>query len=121
FPPQTSRGAEIDAFVELLRGVLARRSAVYVSAPITSGRRFVEWYARTRNRHVSAEEYSRDHSQHVVEPNRRSVVALVTKARELASGPVIDPTAVGNIEGWTQGDYRTAWARVIEEFAHTVV
>jgi hypothetical protein len=121
FPPQTSRVAEIDAFLELLRGVLANRSAVYVSAPITSGRRFVEWYARRENSDVSSEEYQRDHVQSVIGPNRSAAVALVKKARDVTSGPVIDPTAVGNIEGWTQGDYRTAWARVIEKFANTVV
>src|SRR5688572_18510933 len=105
FPPQTSRVAEIDAFLELLRGVLANRSAVYVSAPITSGRRFVEWYARRENSDVSSEQYQRDHVQSVIGPNRSAAVALVKKARDVSSGPVIDPTAVGNIEGWTQGDY----------------
>jgi hypothetical protein len=28
---------------------------------------------------------------------------------------------VGDIKGWTQPDYRTAWARIIEEFARAVV
>jgi hypothetical protein len=121
FPPQTSRIAEIEAFVELLRGVMSNRSATYVSAPITSGRRFVEWYARRRHHRVSSEEYLREHSEQVIGPNRSSAVALVNRAREIADGPVIDPTAVTNIEGWTQGDYRTAWARVIEEFAKAVV
>ena len=38
YPPQTTRGAEIDAFIELFRGVFPGREALYVSAPITSGR-----------------------------------------------------------------------------------
>src|SRR5437773_5702026 len=121
FPPQTSRGAEIDALIEMLRGVFPRRSALYVSAPITSGRRFVEWYARREDLGGSAEQYQRDHLENVVVPNRSAAVALVSRARAATSEFVIDPTAVGHIEGWTQGDYRTAWAHVIVEFANVVV
>ena len=121
FPPQTSRGAEVDALIEMLRGVFPRRSALYVSAPITSGRRFVEWYARRGNVGGSAEQYKRDHLENVVVPNRSAAVALVSRARAATSEFVIDPTAVGHIEGWTQGDYRTAWAHVIVEFASVVV
>lgn len=121
FPPQTSRGAEIEALIELLRGVFPDRGALYVSAPITSGQRFVEWYSRRRNLAGLTEEYRREHLNEVVGPNRNAASALIKKARQIDSRPVIDPTAVGDIEGWTQGDYRTAWARIIEEFARAVV
>ncbi len=121
FPPQTSRGAEIEALIELLRGVFPGRVALYVSSPITTGQRFVDWYSRQRNLAASAEQYRREHLNKVVAPNRSAASALITRAREIDSGPVIDPTAVGDIEGWTQGDYRTAWARIIEEFARAVV
>src|SRR2546428_14003541 len=121
FPPQTSRGAEIEALIELLRGVFPGRVALYVSAPITTGQRFFDWYSRRRNLAGSAEQYRREHLNEVVAPNRSAASALVKGVREIHSGHVIDPTAVGDIEGWTQGDYRTAWARVIEEFARAVV
>jgi hypothetical protein len=121
FPPQTSRGAEIEALVELLRGVLPKRVALYVSAPITSGRRFVDWYSGGRSPAGLEEEYQREHLSKVVAPNREAASALVRRVRETCSEPVIDPTTVDEIEGWTQGDYRRAWARIIEEFAHAVV
>jgi len=121
FPPQTSRGAEIEALVELLRGVFPDRVALYVSAPITTGQRFIDWCTRYRNLTSSAEEYLRENLRDVVTPNRNAANVLVKRARQIHSGPVIDPAAVGSIEGWTQGDYRTAWARIIEEFARAVV
>lgn len=121
FPPQTSRGAEIEALIELLRGVFPDRVALYVSAPITTGQRFVDWYSRRRNVAGSTEPYRREHLNEVVAANRDAASTLIKRAREIHSGPVIDPTAVGDIEGWTQGDYRTAWARIIEEFARRVV
>jgi hypothetical protein len=121
FPPQTSRGAEIEALVELLRGVFPKRAALYVSAPITSGQRFVEWYSRRHNLVGLAQQDQREHLREVVAPNRNAAGALVTRVRETCSDPVIDPTTVGDIEGWTQGDYRNAWARIIEEFVRAVV
>lgn len=121
FPPQTSRAAEIEAFIELLRGVLPNRNALYVSAPITSGRRFVEWRSQGHHLSFSDERYYREHLEHVVIPNRNAVAALVKEARNVTAGFVIDPTAVGQIETWSQGDYRTVWARVIEQFVETVI
>jgi hypothetical protein len=122
FPPETSRGAEIEALVELLRGVFPERVALYVSAPITSGQRFVDWYSRNRNlAGLGDEQFRREHGKEVVAPNRIAASALIKRVRGIDSGPVIDPTAVRDIEGWTQGDYRTAWARIIEEFARAVV
>ena len=122
FPPQTSRCAEIEALVELLRGVFPDRVALYVSAPITSGQRLVDWYARRRNLGgLEEEQFWRERRNEVVAPNRNAASALMKRIRGIDSGPVIDPTAVGDIEGWTQGDYRTAWARIIEEFARAVI
>src|SRR5208337_823512 len=122
FPPQTSRGAEIEALVEMLRGVFPDRVALYVSAPITSGQRFVDWYGRNPNlAGLKEEQFRREHHNQVVAPNLIAANALIKRIRGIDSGPVIDPTAVGGIEGWTQGDYRTAWARIIEEFVRAVV
>src|SRR5262245_36356804 len=104
FPPQTTRADQVEAVIELLRGVIPGRFAIYVSSPITSGRRFVEWYERHGQKSGSADFDHAAHFQHVVEPNRAAAAALVRKARELNRGFVIDPTAVGVIEGWNQGD-----------------
>src|SRR5262245_8992789 len=120
FPPETSRPAEIESFLAMFHSVFPSRTALYVSAPITSGRRFVEWYVRLSDVDASTKQYQRDHLENVVTPNRNAAVALVTTARA-RSRSVIDPTAVNHIEGWTQGDYRNAWARVIEEFVQAVV
>src|SRR5262247_3584515 len=46
FPPQTTRQSELDAITEFYRGVIGSRRAVYVSAPITSGRRLIDWLAK---------------------------------------------------------------------------
>src|SRR5437867_7673831 len=122
FPPEATRSAEIDAVVDFYRGVLRPKTAVYVSAPITSGRRFIEWLGGRRQRPpLDQTEYREEHFRNVVVPNRKSVRALVDSTTKGFGHPVIDPTAVGDLPGWKQGDYRIAWARIIEEFARLVL
>jgi hypothetical protein len=121
YPPQTTRGAEIDAFIELFRGLFPGREALYVSAPITSGRRLINWISRNPAATDALNQYQHEHSREVVAPNRDAASGLVMRARATHSGPVIDPTVVSDIEGWTQGDYRAAWSRVIQEFVRSVV
>jgi hypothetical protein len=121
YPPQTARSAEIEAFIELLRGLFPERLALYVSAPITSGQRFINWISRRPHLTDVLDQYEREHSREVVAPNRDAASSLVFRARAAHLGPVIDPTVVGDIDGWTQGDYRTAWARVIQEFVRAVI
>jgi hypothetical protein len=122
FPPESTRLSEVDAVMEFLRSVIRPKTAVYVSSPITSGRRFVQWAAvKGRPRASRGDDDRAAHNEHVIEPNRKSAQALVTRLRQNGQAPVIDPTAVGDVASWRQDDYRVAWGRVIHEFAHSVV
>jgi hypothetical protein len=123
FPPEATRVAEIDAIVEFFRGLLQPRSAIYVSAPITSGRRFVDWLItfRRQNPVATDADYRSEQAERVIRPNRESIRTLVASVRKQYNAAVIDPTSVGDLPAWNQGDYRSAWAKIIEQFAHTVV
>jgi hypothetical protein len=123
FPPESTRAAEIEAIVEFFSGILQPKSAVYVSAPITSGRRFVDWLTNFRQQDVVAteEQYRREHAERVIRANREGIRALVANVRKRYGAQVIDPTTVGELSSWTQNDYRAAWAKIIEAFAHTVL
>lgn len=120
--PRAQRPAEVERLAGFLSAVLADRSAVYVSAPITSGRRHSEWHPAEAHRLSSAPaDYWQAHRAHVVEPNRNHAKEVVARIRLSERRPVIDPTAVPDIDGWTQDDYRLLWARVIERYAALVV
>lgn len=106
----------------ILASMIDGRSAVYMSAPITSGKRFVEW----RRRHKDDADSSRPADQAefqraVVEPNRVHARSIAQGLRGLFKSVLIDPTAVADIDGWTQDDYRHLWARMLEEYAEKIV
>jgi hypothetical protein len=104
----------------VFRTVVEQRSAYYVSTPITTGRRFVKWRSATALAEVDPR-YVDEHRRRVIQVNFEEVRPFVHSLRRRLSVPVIDPTALDDIPGWTQEDYRSLWARVIERYVDTVV
>jgi len=121
FPPQIRdvRGSEIA--LGALSAVISARTAVYVSSPITTGKRFAEWAQSRYNMGSSTESYRDEHRREVISYNLAAARPVVDKLRREAGATVIDPTAFEDIQGWTQDDYRAFWARVIERYAYRVV
>ncbi|SRR6266705_68480 len=126
FPPQPGHPSEINGMVEAFASVVEGRTAWYVSSPLTTGRRAFEWH--TRNGSASADGRDRQGARgsgsflsEVVEPNRAQAAKYVRDLRARAGQVVIDPTALEDIPGWNQDDYRHFWGRVIEGFAGTVI
>jgi hypothetical protein len=122
FPPTPTHKDKIDTVVKVLASVVDGRTAVYLSAPITSGKRFLEWCTHL-NKDLSpfSSQYRDAHIREVIEPNRRHTRALVQKLRCTLPDVLFDPTAVMDLPDWTQGDYRHLWARIIEQYVKTAV
>jgi hypothetical protein len=116
YPPVTERPSEVEAFVAGLSSVLDRGTAIYVSSPLTSGRRAAEWHLQN-GRDENPEGFRR----HVFALNRADAACFAQELRARTHREVIDPGAVDDLEGWTQNDYRVCWGRVIQEYAKTVV
>jgi hypothetical protein len=122
FPPATTHEREVEALLNILNSVIVGRSAVYVSAPITSGRRLAQWIgSRNIEFDPSHPENYAEFQREVLEPNCAHAQDIISKLRKEFSTVVIDPTALKDIDGWTQDDYRYLWARVIKRYATTVV
>src|SRR5262249_17547549 len=101
--------------------VVTDRTAVYLSAPITTGHRFSVWRSALQRPPDEADpEYRANHLREVIEPNRREVERLVTRLRQ-RHAVVMYPTAFPDVSGWTPSDYRVVWAMVIEHYAAKVV
>ncbi len=109
-----SKRTEIERMVAMLGSVLQPRSATYVSSPITSGRRLLHW-------HISPQRTEQRFEEMVLRPNLEDAVTAITRIRASVRQPVIDPTALPSLVGWSQDDYRYLWRLVIESFANEVV
>lgn len=121
FPPRSTHEREIEALLNVLNSVVDG-AAIYLSAPITSGRRFSAWYAsRNGAAKLADPEAHEEFVREVVERNRAHAHQLAQQLRHACQETVIDPTAMKDVSGWTQDDYRDFWGRVIEKYASRVV
>jgi len=116
---------DIDFLLAVYRSALDDSSALYCSAPITSGRRFIRW-VRERSNDIrdiehAAVEHADEHRAQVVEPNLEHASAVIRRLRQLSPIPVIDPTVVPHVPVWTQEDWLRFWERVIARFVIGVV
>lgn len=105
--------------LEALGSVTERRAAIYVSSPLTTGVRAFEWHRRCTQ--ASGDGQTDTFQSDVIEPNREEAARFARQLRATSNKVVIDPTAMGDLEGWTQSDYRFFWGRVIEEYCNEVV
>jgi hypothetical protein len=120
YEPVSHRPHEIEQACAVFASVVDARTAMYVSAPLTSGRQVNA--IRLRFELPSTEPLPRHHLlEYVIAPNRERARAVVRRLRAEFSVPVIDPTALPDLEDWTQEDYYLLWGRVIERYAGTVV
>jgi hypothetical protein len=122
FPPKTNYEREAQAALEFLISVIGKEKAVYMSAPITSGKRLIEFHKKNGSHLKPKYIYStKDISIQVAKYNRLHAEDIAKKVRRKINGMVIDPTLVADLNGWTQDDYRFLWGKVIEKYASTVV
>jgi hypothetical protein len=118
-PSTDQRAREIMLMREALAAACDPRDTWYVSTPITTGRRLAEWRS-SRSFVDEGEPGHRDSlNDNVIAPNSAAAKDVVDRLRS-AGRVVINPAAVGALEGWTQTDYHVLWADVIERYVSTV-
>jgi hypothetical protein len=120
--------SRIDLAEHMLRAmssIIATKGAIYCSAPITSGRRHLQWLSKNGLSYDNVDdlpsEHALSHRDAVVRKNREHARAVVADLRERSTVPVIDPTAMGHIPGWSQANWLDFWQSVIAKFAIRVV
>lgn len=114
----------ISAMLEVYKSVLNQNEVFYCSAPITSGKRYIDWLDRIEKKFVdidSADKSDREsHFTEVIEPNRKHAQHFISQLRKQTGQIVIDPTVLPQIPDWKQQDWHSFWRQVIEKYASTV-
>jgi hypothetical protein len=107
------------------KSVIPDKNAIYCSGAITSGRRAITWLANNRLSgyeadHIPSELYKSFQAE-VVEDNIRELRTAAMSLRSISFRPVIDPSALPHVNGWTQENWRHFWASVISTFVSEIV
>ncbi len=106
----------INDMAATLAAVLPGRSSVYASAPITSGKRFVDFCETDRD---LASDDPEAYRERVIEPNLEEARSFAAAVRSKYGNRVIDPSRLPLLNGWSQAHYYSLWAEVVR--LHTAV
>jgi hypothetical protein len=107
--------ANINEMLSVFDCMIHANEATYISIPITTGLRFLDWYKREGKNAVSTEEYNDLHYKHVMLENINASAYFVEQVRKVKSNVVIEPTKLA-VKGWEQIDYHNFWVGVIDRF-----
>jgi hypothetical protein len=96
---------------------------LYISVPITSGRRFLEWYSEEGcNLNPYSDEYFEQKEKHVLIPNQDSSKIIIENIRQRTSCTVIDPSNLENTElKWEQKEFYDFWDEFISDCVDEVL
>ena len=110
------------AMLAAIKSVVPGRCAVYVSAPITTGPRYLPYLKQTQDSQLPDGLREELRQSTVIQPNLRAAALVVRRVRNSFSHrSVIDPTELEEVPGWGQHDYHYYWTQVIGRFAERVV
>jgi hypothetical protein len=119
FPPVPKHARDIAILLGLYETVCPEGTAWYVSTPITTGQRKTRWQS-VLGMDESHPDFKIALLEHVVTPNIEDAAKVVEDLR-IDHSLVINPSAMKDVPGWVQSDYRAFWGEVITRFVQTVV
>jgi hypothetical protein len=101
--------------------VIGKERATYVSGPITTGLRFVDWFLRTGSSlQEDAAAYHSALMVNVIRPNASAITNIAEILRAKSSVPTIEPASL-MMESWDQKTYYEFWMAVIDRYVGQVI
>ncbi|SKA70885.1 hypothetical protein [Desulfobaculum bizertense] len=116
--PSKKNRNKFSPLLSILASVIPHK-AIYISTPITSGKRLIKYLQHFEKDGISNDNYLHFLKHEVIEPNCRAGREFAQKVRSKTSLPAIEPTCFFQKE-WTQKDYLLFWELVIQHYAQEV-
>lgn len=110
---------ETELLLLAFKCILDSKDAIYISGPITTGDRHLDWHIK--NRQNSSEFRNNQlHRQEVIENNIKNIELIAKSIRKISDSIVIEPASL-ELKHWIQDDYLLLWGRVIEKYVKNIV
>lgn len=103
------------AIIQTYESVIGSNKAYYLSGPITSGSKFIEWNNTVGKFITDENEKKKSKFINVIQPNNIKLQEESDKLREIYKTPIINPASLC-IKSFTNEDYITLWIDVINKF-----
>jgi hypothetical protein len=111
----------LDAIRKVWRSAFGSRKVAYLSGPITTGLRFIDWWSETGHRLAKdSAAYTKGLRNHVIVPNENQLKVTAELLRAKGSDPVIEPASLF-VSEWSQRDYVELWEHFIADHASRIL
>lgn len=110
-------------FFTTIKNLFGGNEIVYVSTPITTGERFIQWYGTIgKNIDEDSRKYNYKKKKNVIYPNIRNAREYIKNIKKATNKVIIDPTNLENtMLQWSQNEFYQFWDRVIEDLVDEVI
>lgn len=96
------------------------RNSIYISAPITTGTNFLEWYLTRGIPIKESNEYKKVHYDEIITPNSEKILKFHQELSQKFNTPIIEPASF-EMPGWSQDDYLRYWEEVINHSVMKII
>lgn len=112
---------EQEHIMQAFNCAIGGRTATYVSGPITTGHKFIDWYISTGHELESKNgTYQEIKKEFVLSKNESDILEVANTLRKSSLTPVIEPASL-HIATWDQMDYHRFWTELLRRFISRVV
>lgn len=114
---------QIDDLFYILKTLFEGNELYYVSTPINTGKRFIDWYVSDgRFLNNLSDKYKIEFEENVIKPNVENAKKNIMIIKQNVKGAIIDPTNLENHTlNWTQEEFYSFWTRVIRELVTNTI
>jgi len=111
----------LDAIRKVWRSAFGSRKVAYLSGPITTGQRFIDWWIQCGHSLVQdPQAYDDGLRQQVIVPNENQLKVTAELLRASGVEPVIEPASLF-VSDWSQQDYLVLWEQFIADHASRIL
>lgn len=119
-PPSYLHSSNED-LLSALKCAVGDLGAVYLSGPITTGRRFVDWFLDAGYLlEDNSDVYKHALQTAVIQPNESDILTIAESLRVKFPIPVIEPASL-KIISWDQKNYYQFWESVIKRYVARLI
>jgi hypothetical protein len=109
------------AIRQVWRSAFGSSRVAYLSGPITTGRRFLDWWRSAGSAlRVGSAEYSAELREQVIAPNETQLKLAAEMLRAKLPEPVIEPASLF-VSHWSQHEYLELWEQFITDHASRIL
>jgi len=105
--------------INIYKTLTKKDRIIYLSTPITTGKRFVEWYDNFGKEPYSTKEYHLSHYMNVVKKNKNEAKDYAESIYERTNNVVVNPAEFE--AEFSQAEYMLLWTEFIKEFTSKIV